>query len=197
MGQETKEPKVWFSALSGFGRVMTEHALAQGDNCVATSIDPSSLEDLEKQYGPSRLLNLQLDVTKPEEIISAFKAAKEHFGHVDIVLNNAGLGMFGIVEVVPEAMARKVFDVNFWGCVGVTKEAVRFFREENPKGRGGKLLVMSSATGLGVTEFLGYYSARRARLHISIEAITTAVACEIKPEWNIQVPDLTGSHFPC
>jgi len=179
------EPKVWLitGALSGFGRIMTELVLANGDNCVATSIDPTTLNDLVEKYGPSRLLNLHVDVTKPEEITAAFSAAKEEFGGLDYILNNAGLGLSGITEVVPEATGRKLFEVNFWGSTSVSKEAVRFFREVNGPKRGGKLLVMSSAAGIGSSAFMGYYAASKH----AVEAITTSIAQEIKPEWNIQI----------
>ncbi|EJU03178.1 NADP-binding protein [Dacryopinax primogenitus] len=183
MVQLAKEPQVWLitGALSGFGRIMTEHVLAQGDSCVATSLDPSALEDLCTQYGP-KLLNLHLDVTRPSEVLAAFQAAKAHFGHVDIVFNNAGIGLSGIVESVPEEAARKLFDVNFWGSTGVTRDSVRFFREENG-GRGGKLLVMSSSSGISGAPFAGYYSAAKH----AVEGITTTVMREIKPEWNIHI----------
>ncbi|KZP01304.1 NAD-P-binding protein [Calocera viscosa TUFC12733] len=179
------DPKVWLitGASSGFGLIMTRLVLENGDKCVATSIDPPALHDLEEKYGPSKLLSLYVDVTRPEEIASAFSAAKEAFGGVDVVLNNSGLGLGGVVEAVPEAVARKLFEVNFWGSTSVTKEAVRFFRDENGPERGGKLLVMSSAAGIGAPAFMGYYAASKH----AVEALTTSVAREIKPEWNIQV----------
>lgn len=70
-------------------------------------------------------------------------------------MSNAGLGLSGIVEIVPEATARKVFDVNFFGSTNVSKEAVKFFRDVNGPQRGGKLLVMSSAAGIGPSPFMG------------------------------------------
>jgi len=178
-------PKVWLitGALSGFGRIMTELVLANGDNCVATSINPTTLNDLVEKYGPSRLLNLHVDVTKPEEIAAAFAEGYKVFGGIDFVLNNAGLGLSGIVEVVPETTARKLMDVNFWGSTSVSKEAVRFFREVNGPKRGGKLLVMSSAAGFGASALMGYYAASKH----AIEGITTSISREINPEWNIQI----------
>jgi len=179
------EPKVWLitGALSGFGRIMTELVLENGDNCVATSIDPSKLSDLEEKYGSSRMLSLHVDVTKPEEIAAAFDAGHKAFGAINTVFNNAGLGLSGIVEVVPEATARKVFEVNFWGNVNVTKEAVKFFRDVNGPKRGGKLLVMSSCSGFAVGALMGYYAASKH----AVEAMTEAVSLEVKPEWNIEI----------
>ncbi|KZT51510.1 NAD(P)-binding protein [Calocera cornea HHB12733] len=179
------QPKVWLitGACTGFGLIMTKLVLAGGDKCVATSIDPPALRELEEQYGSSKLLSLHVDVTRPEEITAAFNAAKDAFGGVDVVLNNAGLGLSGVVEAVPEATAKKLFDVNFWGSTSVTKESVRFFRDVNGPERGGKLMVMSSAAGIGAPPFMGYYSASKH----AVEAITTSVSKEIKPEWKIQI----------
>lgn len=179
------EPKVWFitGAMSGFGQIMSRLVLENGDNCVATSIDPSSLSDLVEKYGPTRLITPFVDVTKPEEIAAAFTAAHQAFGGVDVVLNNAGIGISGIVEAVPEATARKVMDVNFWGATSVSSHAVRFFREVNAPGRGGKILVMSSTAGIDAGSFMGYYAASKHAL----EAIHTSIRKEVKPEWNIQI----------
>ena len=64
------------------------------------------------------------------------------------LLHNAGIGPFGEVEGTLDTTARKILETNFWGTLRVTREAVRFFRDENPVGLGGKLLQMSSFLGL-------------------------------------------------
>ncbi|EJU03182.1 NADP-binding protein [Dacryopinax primogenitus] len=182
MTQGLKEPKVWLitGALTGFGRLMTQLVLSHGDSCVATSLDPSALQDLSTQYG-TKLLNLHLDVTDASGIKSVFSAAKAHFGRLDVVYNNAGLGFYGVVESVPEEAARKLFDVNFWAVVAVSKEAVRFFRDENPT-KGGKLFIMSSTVGLWPISQIGHYAATKH----AVEAVTLSMMRELKPEWNIQ-----------
>ena len=76
-----------------------------------------------------RLLVLKLDVTKQQDIIDAFQKAKEVFGRVDVVFNNAAYGVLAEVEGTPDDAARAVFDVDFWGAANVSREAVRFFRE--------------------------------------------------------------------
>lgn len=70
--------------------MLVESVLAQGDIAIATLRKPSVLEDLKAQHGPEKLLILPLDVTKNEDIDSAFKRAKEVFGRVDVVISNAG-----------------------------------------------------------------------------------------------------------
>jgi NAD(P)-dependent dehydrogenase (short-subunit alcohol dehydrogenase family) len=138
-------------ASSGFGKALTEVVLREGDIVVATLRKPSVLAPLTKQYPPTQLLLLPLDVTCPSDITAAFTRTQEIFGRLDVVFNNAGFGIFCEVEGTPDADARALFDVNFWGAVGVSRAAVKFFREVNPPGKGGVILQNSSMSGfLGV-----------------------------------------------
>ena len=140
---------------------MTEHALKHGDKVVATLRDVSSpvLDDLKAAY-PAALRVVPLDVTQAAQIAAAFAHARDAFGGVDVVFNNAGRGAFGEVEGADERAARAVFDTNFWGAANVSREAVRFFREDNPQ-RGGRLLVVSSVVGLSPIPAIGHYSATK------------------------------------
>ena len=147
-------------ASSGFGKALAEVVLSKGDIVVATLRTPSVLAPLTKQYPPSQLLLLTLDVTRPSDISAAFTRTQEVFGRLDVVFNNAGYGMIGEVEGTPDADARALFEANFWGLVGVSRAAVRFFREVNPPGKGGVLLQNSSMLGfLGVVG-AAFYCAR-------------------------------------
>ena len=145
---------------SGFGRVTAEYVLDHGDIVVATLREPGMLDDLVKRYPEERLLVLKLDVTKSEEIVTAFEAVQYKFGRIDVVFNNAGFGVAGEVESIPEAVARAQLDTNFWGAVNVSKEAVRFFREIN-KPAGGRLINNSSICGLMAYPALAYYVASK------------------------------------
>ncbi|EJU03150.1 NADP-binding protein [Dacryopinax primogenitus] len=188
------EAQVWLvtGANSGFGKLMIELVLRRGGKCVATSIDPSALKPLEEAYRGS-LLNLYLDVNNESEILAAFSEARETFGRVDVVFNNAGLLLRGVVESVPEATARKVFDVNFWGSTNVTKEAVRFFREVNGPKRGGKMVVVSSSSGIVAGPLFAHYAASKQ----AVEAVTVGMSKELKPEWNIQALSLSSHKNTC
>ena len=153
---------------SGFGLEMARYALARGDRVVATLRNPEVLNDFAAQYNPAQLLVLRLDVSKPDEIKPAFAKAKEVFGHIDVVFNNAGYVILGEVEAIPDEAARALFDVNFWGAVHVSQEAVRFFREEN-KPQGGRLIQNSATVGLAATPTMGFYcAAKHGGCHISI-----------------------------
>ena len=86
---------------------------------------------------------------------------KEVFGRIDVVFNNARVGLVGEVEGTPEDVARKLFEVTFWGADRISREAVRFFREVNKPEVGGRLLNNSSMVGINAFPGMGYYSASK------------------------------------
>jgi len=176
---------VWFitGASSGFGRATTELALAKGDRVVATLRKPEVLNDLKAKYASDKLLVVKLDVTKHQEILDAFAQAKRAFGKIDIVFNNAGYAIFGEVESVPDETARAMFETNFWGAANVMREAIRFFREENAPGVGGKLLNNSSMVGIAGFPITSYYASTK----FALEGLTDGLAKELDPEWNIKI----------
>ena len=139
---------------------MTRTVLENGGIAIATLRNPSALDHLREKYPPSRLHILQLDVINKENIITAFEYAEKKLGRIDIVFNNAGHGVIGEIEGTPEEVARKVFDVNFWGAMNVSREAIRFFREVN-RPQGGRLWNVSSIAGILPFASLGYYSASK------------------------------------
>ncbi|KAF8126974.1 hypothetical protein EV363DRAFT_1346780 [Boletus edulis] len=170
-------------ASSGFGKALTEVVLRKGDIVVATLRKPSVLATLTKQYPPSQLLLLALDVTRPSDISAAFTRTQEVFGRLDVVFNNAGYGYFGEVEAIPDENARALLEVNFWGAVGVSRAAVKFFREVNAHGKGGILLQNSSM--LGISGGPG----------VTLEGFTDSFSKEIPPEWNIKICILQPGSF--
>lgn len=148
-------------ASSGFGRSMTELVLKNGGIAIATLRKPEVLADLAAKHSPEKLLVLKLDVTDPAQITAAFSASKERFGHIDVVFNNAGIAALSEVEGTSDAVARKLFEVSFWGAANVSREAVKFFREVN-KPAGGLLLQNSSVAAFDAMPLSGYYSATYA-----------------------------------
>ncbi|KAH7927478.1 NAD(P)-binding protein [Leucogyrophana mollusca] len=178
-------PQVWFitGAASGFGRSMTELVLARGDIAVATARRPERLSDLASKYSTDHLLIVDLDVTKQDQIKLAFAQAKTSFGRIDVVYNNAAQSVIGEVECVPDDLARSIFEVNFWAVANISREAVRFFREENPSGLGGTLLQMSSVLGMVGIPCQAHLSACK----FAIEGFSECLNAELEPEWNIRV----------
>ncbi|KAI0369427.1 NAD-P-binding protein [Pilatotrama ljubarskyi] len=179
------QSRVWFitGTSTGFGRALAELVLEKGEAVIATVRKPSALDELVQKHPKDRLLVLKLDVTRSEEIARAFERAKEAFGRIDIVVNNAGYGDVGEIESVDEATARAIFDTNFWGATAVTREALKFFREVNAQGHGGRLLQMSSVLGVVGTPALGFYTASK----FALEGMTESLVKELDPQWNIKV----------
>lgn len=151
---------------SGIGRSIVEQVLDRGDIVVATLRKPVMLSALVEQYPSSQLLVLKCDVTDSGEVIGAFEQAIKAFKRIDVVVNNAGIGLTGEAEGTSEDYARKMFDVNFWGAANVSREALRIFREvnsEDENGPGGKLINITSTAGIVASGCLTYYAARYVR----------------------------------
>ncbi|KAH7906615.1 NAD(P)-binding protein [Hygrophoropsis aurantiaca] len=178
-------------ASSGFGRSMTELLLKKGDNVFATARDPSTLADLTTTYPAKQLVTAALDVTSATAITTAFAQAKSSFGQIDVVFNNAGQNLVGEVEAVPDEMARKLMEINFWGAVGVSREAIKTFREVNPAGAGGVLLQMSSAATSYSAAGMSYYAASKW----AIEGFSESLSREMDPKWNIKIITLEPGWF--
>lgn len=140
---------------------MTELVLAKGDIAVATLRKPEVISDLSSKYTSKQLLVLKLDVSKPAEVVAAFDAAVKAFGRIDVVFNNAGYSVLGEVEAASEQIARGVFDVNFFGAVNVSKEAVRIFRDVN-RPQGGRLIQMSSGVVYYEAGAIAFYAATKS-----------------------------------
>lgn len=157
---------------------MTETVLANGDITVATLRKPAILDQLAAKFSKEKLLVLKLDVTKPQEIKDAFKAAEEAFGRVDVVFNNAAYGVLGEVEGTSEEVARALYDTNFWGATNVMREAVRVFREFNVT-PGGRLLNVSSKAGIEAPAGVGFYSSTK-------HGVSDRCLTELIPNENIK-----------
>src|ERR1700710_2372411 len=121
--------KVWFitGASRGFGREWTIAALERGDKVAATARDTATLDDLVVKFGDA-LLPIKLDVTDREADFAAVKQAHDHFGRLDIVVNNAGYGHFGFIEELTESEARAQIETNLFGALWVTQAALPFLR---------------------------------------------------------------------
>jgi NAD(P)-dependent dehydrogenase (short-subunit alcohol dehydrogenase family) len=150
--------KVWFitGASRGFGREWTIAALERGDSVAATARDLTALEDLAAGFG-HRLLPLQLDVTDREADRAAVQQAHEHFGHLDVVVNNAGYYHCGMVEELTETDVRAQFETNFFGALWITQAALPIFRAQ----RSGHLIQVSSIGGISAFPNGGAYHAAK------------------------------------
>src|SRR6478736_3327404 len=107
-------------ASRGFGRIWAEAFLKRGDKVAATARNIDALKDLVKIYGDS-ILPIKLDVDKRDECFSAVKKAVDHFGKIDVLINNAGYGLFGTIEEATEAEARDQIETNVFGLLWMTQ----------------------------------------------------------------------------
>ncbi|MET7588045.1 SDR family oxidoreductase, partial [Streptomyces sp. NPDC005444] len=166
--------KIWFitGASRGFGREWAIAALERGDSVAATARDLSTLGDLREKYG-ERLLPLRLDVTDRDADFAAVKQAHERFGRLDVVVNNAGYGHFGLVEELTEAEARAQLETNLFGALWVTQAALPFLREQGS----GHILQVSSIGGISAFPLVGIYHASKWAL----EGMSQALAQEVAP----------------
>jgi NAD(P)-dependent dehydrogenase (short-subunit alcohol dehydrogenase family) len=166
--------KIWFITGSsrGLGRALTEVILEAGHLVVATARKPEQLADLSKTYG-DRIRTVRLDVTSPAEVQKTVAAAKEAFGRIDVVVNNAGYGFVGAFEEMTADEFKGQIDTNFWGVVNVTRAVLPVLREQ---GFGHIIQVTSVGGRLGVPGLSGYHAAKFA-----VEGLSEALAQEIKP----------------
>src|SRR5437899_4210537 len=148
--------KIWFVTGSsrGFGRRFVEAALERGDKVVATARQAQSLADLVAAHG-ERILPLSLDVTDRAAAIAAVQRAHEHFGRIDVVVNNAGYGLYGMVEEFKEQEIRAQFETNVFGALWVTQTALPYLRAQGS----GHIIMLSSVLGIAAFPTTGGYTA--------------------------------------
>ncbi|MCP2258835.1 NADP-dependent 3-hydroxy acid dehydrogenase YdfG [Streptoalloteichus tenebrarius] len=167
------QPRVWFvtGAGRGFGREFTRAALAVGDRVVATARRPHVMDDLVAEHGDD-LVVLPLDVDDRAAVFAAVERAVAAFGRLDIVVNNAGYGLLGMVEEVTEAEVRAQMDTNFFGALWVTQAVLPHLRAQ---GSGHIVQISSLGAHLGFAS-TGLYGASKWALEGMSEALAHEVA---------------------
>jgi NAD(P)-dependent dehydrogenase (short-subunit alcohol dehydrogenase family) len=165
--------KTWFitGTSRGFGRLWSIAALDRGDRVVATARSTDALADLVERYG-ERILALPLDVTDRSAVFAAVRQGHEHFGRLDIVVNNAGYGQFGMIEELSEADLRDQIETNLFGALWVTQAALPFLRQQGS----GHFLQISSIGGISAFPNIGAYHASKWAL----EGFSQALAAEVE-----------------
>jgi NAD(P)-dependent dehydrogenase (short-subunit alcohol dehydrogenase family) len=164
---------------SGYGLATARHFHAQGWNVVATMRSPRA----EVLPADERLRVLALDVTRPESIAHAVQAA----GPIDVLVNNAGLGLFGAFEATPMATVREIFDTNTFGTMAMTQAVLPQFRE---RCAGFVVNVTSSATLAPMSMVAAYTASKTA-----VEGFTASLAHELAP-FNVRVKLVEPGYAP-
>ncbi|MEH0108210.1 SDR family oxidoreductase [Tersicoccus sp. MR15.9] len=163
----------WFitGASKGFGREWTEAALERGDNVAGTARKPETLSDLAEKYADT-FLPIQLDVTDRDADFAAVQQAAEHFGQLDVVVNNAGYGHFGMIEELSEAEVRAQLETNLFGALWVTQAALPIMRKQGS----GHIIQVSSIGGISAFPTVGAYHASKWALEGFSQSLSQEVA---------------------
>lgn len=181
------DTKTWFitGTSRGFGRAWAVAALERGDRVAATARDTSSLDDLVERFGDA-VLPLELDVTDRSADFAAVQQAHQHFGRLDVVVNNAGYGHFGLVEEISEAEARAQMETNLFGALWITQAALPFLREQGS----GHVVQVSSIGGITAFPIVGMYHASKWAL----EGLSQSLAQEVA-DFGIKVTLIEPAGF--
>jgi NAD(P)-dependent dehydrogenase (short-subunit alcohol dehydrogenase family) len=164
--------KVWFitGTSKGFGRVWAEAALARGDRVAATARRVDTLAPLVEHYG-NQIAAIALDVTDKAAAGAAIRQAHADFGRLDVVVNNAGYGLFGAIEEVSEVEARAQIETNLFGALWVTQAALPIMRAQGS----GHIIQVSSIGGVNAFPTVGLYHASKWAL----EGFSQSLAAEV------------------
>lgn len=168
--------RTWFitgGTPGNFGVAFAETALDAGDRVTLTTRRPEELAAWAEQYG-DRVLVVPLELTDPAQVQRAVRTAEEHFGGIDVLVNNAGRGWYGSIEAMDESAMRAMFELNFFAVLSVTRAALPGMRARG----NGWIVNVSSVAGLISWPGFGYYSATK----YAIEAITDALHDEVAPQ---------------
>ncbi|ANS66156.1 short chain dehydrogenase [Streptomyces lincolnensis] len=170
----TPTTPVWFitGCSTGLGRALATAVLERGLRAVVTARDAGQVADLAAEH-PGRALPLALDVTVSEQTERAVEQAEAAFGHIDVLVNNAGYGYLAAVEEGEDEQVRALFDTNLFGLAAVTKAVLPGMRAR----RSGHIVNVSSLGGLAAFGATGYYHATK----FAVEGLSESLAAEVGP----------------
>ncbi len=155
---------------SGFGKLIAKTFVGEGWNVIATMRSPEKENDFRDG---GKMLVLKLDVTDSSSITKAFEHGHARFGNIDVVVNNAGYGGFGLFEQASDADVRVMFETNVFGPMNVMRAALPAMRAV---GKGTIINVTSMAGHLGLPGSAVYSSSKHAMV-----GLTEAMALEYAP----------------
>ncbi len=183
--------RTWFitGASAGFGRLLTEKLLARGDKVAATLRKDGALDDLKRDHG-DRLLVVSLDLTDTDAIYRAVKAAHDTMGRIDVVVSNAGYGLFGAAEELDSAAIRKQIDTNLIGSIELIRAVLPLLRSQG----GGRILQVSSEGGQIAYPGFSAYHATKWGIEGFVEAVRQEVA-SFGIELTLVEPGPTRTNF--
>ncbi|MCZ2810099.1 SDR family oxidoreductase [Modestobacter sp. VKM Ac-2979] len=156
---------------SGFGRQLTERLLARGDRVAGTVRRRDAVADLVDTH-PDTFAVHRLDLTETDRIRSVVDAAQAHFGRLDVVVSNAGYGLFGAAEELSDDQVRHQLDTNLLGSIQLIRAALPHLRAAG----GGRVLQLSSMAGQAAWPGSSLYNASKWGIEGFCEALGPEVA---------------------
>lgn len=152
-------------ASSGIGKAAAKKFAAEGWQVIATMRSPEKEQELTQL---PNVLVTKLDVQHPATIDAAIQKGIAHFGQIDVLVNNAGYGQFGIFEATTEEQVRQQFEVNVFGVMHVTRVVLPRFRQRKT----GLILNISSGAGRFTLPTISLYAASKFALEGFSEALS-------------------------
>jgi NAD(P)-dependent dehydrogenase (short-subunit alcohol dehydrogenase family) len=164
--------KVWFITGSsrGLGKSLTEAVLKNGDKVAATARNTQQLDEFVQQF-PDQIYPIQLDVTNKEQIYAAVESTIQHFGRINVLVNNAGFGITGAAEAFTDEQVRSQLETNLYAPIEITRAVLPHMRKQ----RSGNILQISSIGGRVGGAGLTMYQAAKFGLAGFSEALSKEV----------------------
>ncbi|MBC6108963.1 SDR family NAD(P)-dependent oxidoreductase [Pedobacter sp. CCM 8938] len=165
--------KIWFITGSsrGLGRSLTEAVLAKGDKVAATARNINALKDLVEKY-PKQIFPIKLDVTDYDQVHLAVESTIEHFGQLDVLVNNAGFGIVGAAEAYSDEQVRSQLETNLYAPIEITRAVLPYMRKQGF----GRILQISSIGGRVGNAGVSIYQAAK----FGLSGFTESLAKEVK-----------------
>jgi NAD(P)-dependent dehydrogenase (short-subunit alcohol dehydrogenase family) len=165
--------QVWFitGCSTGFGRELAKYLLENGYRVVVTARNAEKVQDLV-EINSENAVSFNLDVTDKAQVQHVVAKAQEHFGRIDVLVNNAGFGYFGSIEESQEEEVRAMFEANFWGLSNMTRAVLPGMRER----KSGTIVNISSIGGFVGNPGVGYYNATKFAVNGFSEALQKELA---------------------
>lgn len=185
------ETKNWLvtGASSGFGRLLTEKALQRGDRVAATVRRVDALDDLVERHGDA-LHVVTLDVTDTAAVRQGVDGAFDALGRIDVVVSNAGYGLFGAAEELDDAEIVRQIDTNLVGSIAVIRSALPHLRAQG----GGRMLQVSSEGGQVTYPNFSLYHATKWGIEGFVESVAQEVGT-FDIRFTLVEPGPAGTRF--
>jgi NAD(P)-dependent dehydrogenase (short-subunit alcohol dehydrogenase family) len=166
--------KVWFitGCSTGFGHALAKELLENGYRVAVTARNVEQIKDMVSEYSETAIA-LTLDVTNHNQIKAAVDATIAHFGQIDVLVNNAGIGYFAAVEESEEEEVRKMFEINVFGLASMTQAVLPQMRKQ----RSGHILNIASIGGLRAFPGIGFYNATK----FAVDGLSESLSKELAP----------------